>query len=103
MVTLQVRKPIAFYGTQSVLGTQQLPAPDPLMLVDSTLPATALLPPVTLPAGGRALATVSTHDGLELIVGSAGKLQVVSTLDLSVSATVPIDGGPSVRALAVSP
>jgi hypothetical protein len=108
-VTLHVRKPIAFFGSTGLLDpkmlmTDALPGPDPLMLLDTTLPAIASLPSVTLPMGAQALATAATGDGRYVLVGIAGGIAVIDTLDLSVAAQAALSPSSAVpRAIAVAP
>ena len=97
-VTLHVRKPIAFFGASRVLGDPGLPGPGSLMTLDTTLPPSPILDPVSL--GSTATASASTHDGQFVLVGAGSTLAVIDTRDDTVK---QMGGAPgAIGAIAVS-
>lgn len=107
VVTLNLRKPIYYYGSLGSLfnpqtTTTDYPA-DPLMQIDTTLGA---LPPYkNVP---QVSATASTHDGRFVLVASPGQVGVLDTLGLGIggqTATVTNSDGTKARiaALAAAP
>lgn len=112
-VTLQARKPIAFFGAAQAPFSPvklQLPLPDPLMLIDTTLPPIAVLPPVKL--AEAAVVTASTRDGLYVLAAGAGG-NVFALATSAIYSTPPARAGiqsipgstrpPQPRSIVVSP
>jgi hypothetical protein len=112
-VVLHARKPIAYFGSASLLQPDPgkrfvyLPGPDPLMVLDTTLPPAATLPSVKLGGADQSVATAATHDGLYLLVGTTGHLAAIATADHSLAATAALApaGGrtPRVTAIVLAP